>query len=128
MGYAEKTETMEFQERDRGEREVTFQLIEHIGVISENKGWQRELNVVSWNSMQPKFDIRDWDEDHEHMRKGLTLTKGELRELRNILKDMDLSKTPVPETACRRKKKETATITAAEKQALSEGFTEQVPF
>ena len=35
---------------DMSSREVTFEIKEHIGVISENnKGWTKEVNLVSWN-------------------------------------------------------------------------------
>lgn len=123
MEYEERTERQE-----RGDRGVIFQIVEHIGVLSESKGWRRELNVVSWNGMPPKFDIRDWDEDHEHMRKGLTLTKGELRELRSILQYLDLKKTEIPGYDSKNKKETATAITSVEVQAVNEGFTEQVPF
>ena len=28
------------------------------------------MNLVSWNDRAAKFDIREWDEDHEKMKKG----------------------------------------------------------
>jgi hypothetical protein len=40
------------------------------------------------------------------MKKGLTFTKGELMELRNILNDMDFSMVELPETKARRKREE----------------------
>lgn len=70
---------------------IKFDIQEHCGIISESaKGWTKELNLVSWNNGQPKFDIRDWDAEHEKMGKGITLTNEELRELKKILNDMDL--------------------------------------
>ena len=55
-----------------------FRIIKHLGVLSTSRGgWQRELNVVSWNDMEPKFDIRDWDPSHEKMSKGVTLSAEE---------------------------------------------------
>lgn len=69
----------------------TFKVVEEVGVLSEGAGgWQKELNLVSWNERDPKYDIREWDANHEKMRKGVTLTVDELVELRNILNDMDL--------------------------------------
>jgi hypothetical protein len=60
-------------------------------VLSEgSNGWQKELNKVSWNGREPKYDIRDWAPNHERMRKGITLTTDELAELKEILNDMDL--------------------------------------
>ena len=64
----------------RNEGSVTFEIKEHIGIISENdSGWNKELNIVSWNGGTPKYDIRDWDIDHERMSKGITLMDRELR-------------------------------------------------
>lgn len=59
--------------------EFSFEIKEHLGVITTNSsGWRRELNIVSWNNTEPKFDIRDWNESHEHMSKGITLRREEL--------------------------------------------------
>lgn len=62
-----------------------------IGVLSEGKGgWKLELNFVSWGGRPAKYDIRSWDENHEKMGKGVTLTKDELKSLKNLLDSMDL--------------------------------------
>lgn len=69
----------------------TYEVVEEIGVLSESSnGWKKELNLVSWNERDPKYDIRDWSPDHERMRKGITFTADELVELRDLLNDMDL--------------------------------------
>lgn len=66
--------------------EIKFEIIEHIGVISESaKGWTKELNLISWNGKEPKYDLRDWDPNKEKMGKGITLTKDELDTLKKIL-------------------------------------------
>jgi hypothetical protein len=50
-------------------------IIKKIGIISENpKGWQKKLNLISWNNGTPKYDIRDWSPDDEKIGKGITLT------------------------------------------------------
>lgn len=70
---------------------IEFEIMEEIGVISEAKsGWKRELNIVSWNGNEPKFDIRDWSPDHSKMGKGMTFTEGDLISLKNVLEEMDL--------------------------------------
>lgn len=62
--------------------EITFEITKELGVISENsKGWTRELNLVSWNEREPKFDIRDWNPDHTRMSKGISLTEEEMEKL-----------------------------------------------
>ena len=50
--------------------EFKFDIVENIGVLSENaKGWRKELNFVSWNEREPKYDIREWDPEHNRMAK-----------------------------------------------------------
>ena len=62
--------------------DFNFEIIEEIGVLSENaKGWKKELNLISWNGGEPKYDIRDWDPNHEKMGKGITLTEEEAKQL-----------------------------------------------
>lgn len=66
--------------------DLKFEIVEHIGVLSENaKGWSKELNLVSWNDRQPKYDIREWSPDHEKMGKGVTLSNEEFEMLKEIL-------------------------------------------
>lgn len=66
--------------------ELTFTITENIGVLSENaKGWTKELNLVSWNDREPKYDIREWSPDHTRMGKGVTLTNEEFEMLRAII-------------------------------------------
>ena len=68
--------------------EIKFEIVEQLGVISENdKGWKKELNLVSWNEREPKYDLRDWNDTHDKMGKGITLSKEEAKKLMNILKD-----------------------------------------
>ncbi len=62
--------------------EITFKITKELGVISENqKGWTRELNMVSWNDHDPKYDIRDWSPDHTRMSKGISMTEEEMQKL-----------------------------------------------
>ena len=69
------------------DREVRFNIVEHIGVLSTHStGWNKELNLVSWNGGQPKYDIRDWDMDHEHMSRGVTLHEKEMRQIFELMK------------------------------------------
>ena len=59
-----------------------YEIIEEIGVLSESqKGWRKELNLISWNNGTPKYDIRDWAPGHEKMGKGITLSEEEIRKL-----------------------------------------------
>ena len=66
--------------------EVVFENKRHIGVLAEYKtGWKKELNLISWNDGAPKYDIRDWDSDHNHMSRGVTLHKDEAKLLKDLL-------------------------------------------
>lgn len=68
--------------------ELKFEITEHIAVLSESsKGWNKELNLISWNGREPKYDIRDWSPNHEKMGKGVTLSNEELEKLKKALMD-----------------------------------------
>ncbi len=69
--------------------DIKYDVIEEVGVLSENtRGWRKELNIISWNGANPKYDIRDWAPEKERMGKGITLTRDELKKLRDILNQM----------------------------------------
>ena len=69
--------------------EIKYEIKENIGVISESeKGWTKELNLVSWNDKEAKYDLREWDPKHEKMGKGVTLTIDEIKKLRDLLNNI----------------------------------------
>lgn len=71
--------------------EIKFEIQEQVGTISEGaKGWKKELNLISWNGREPKYDIRDWDQNHQKMGKGITLSNEELIQLRDLLNGLNL--------------------------------------
>lgn len=66
--------------------DIKFEIKEELGVISESaKGWTKELNLISWNGAEAKYDLRDWSPNHEKMGKGITLTADEVQELYKLL-------------------------------------------
>ncbi len=66
--------------------ELKFEIINQIGVVSKGSGgWQLELNRVSWNGKDPKYDLRSWSPDHEKMGKGITLTEADVITLAELL-------------------------------------------
>ncbi|MCL2165076.1 MAG: PC4/YdbC family ssDNA-binding protein [Oscillospiraceae bacterium] len=72
--------------------DLKFEIVKELGVIGEGtKGWAKEVNLVSWNDRKPKFDIRDWNETHEKMGKGVTLSKEEAKKLLELLRDFDFN-------------------------------------
>jgi len=71
--------------------DIKFEVVKKIGVLSESaKGWQKELNLVSWNDKEAKYDIREWSPDYEKMGKGITFTAEELSVLKELLNEMDV--------------------------------------
>lgn len=70
--------------------EIKFEIVKEIGVLSEtSKGWKTELNLVSWNDREPKYDLRTWSENHEKIGKGITLSKDEMGKLKELLEDIE---------------------------------------
>ncbi len=68
--------------------EIKFEIVEEIGVLSEStKGWRTELNLVRWNEREPKYDLRNWSENHEKIGKGITLSNDEMVKLKELLND-----------------------------------------
>lgn len=71
--------------------EIKFEIEKELGSISESsKGWTKELNLISWNGKDAKYDLRDWAPEHEKMGKGVTLSIEELKKLKELLNSMDL--------------------------------------
>ena len=71
--------------------EFKYEITEKIGILSENpNGWSRQFNMISWNDREPKFDIRDWAPGNEKMSKGISLTREEIKTLKELLNEMEL--------------------------------------
>lgn len=67
-------------------QEITFNIKQHLGVLETSQtGWTKEVNLVEWNGKPAKLDIREWDPDHEHMSRGVTLRRNETLTLLEIL-------------------------------------------
>jgi hypothetical protein len=71
--------------------DIKYEIIKNIAVLSSSaSGWSKELNLISWNDREPKYDLRDWSADHTKMGKGVTLTKEELLALKELLNNTEL--------------------------------------
>lgn len=67
---------------------MTMELIKKIALISGSEtGFRKELNLVSWNVKEPKYDLRNWSPEGIPLR-GVTLTEDEAKELQKVLNDM----------------------------------------
>lgn len=82
---------------DNSNGEITFEIVERGGIIDgrNDNGWTMEVNLVARNGEKPKIDIRSWDETHERVSRGITLTKEQAKKLGQILgsryKDRNMS-------------------------------------
>jgi hypothetical protein len=71
--------------------DIKYEIIEKIGVLSTSaSGWTKELNLVSWNDHEPKYDLRSWSADRNRRGKGITLSADELQALKAILNKIEL--------------------------------------
>ena len=71
--------------------DIKFEIKETVGVIAESaKGWKKELNLISWNGKEAKYDLREWSPEHEKMSKGVTLTSDELKALKELLNRIEI--------------------------------------
>ena len=59
--------------------EIKYEVVQRIAVLSQRpRGWERQLNLISWNDGEPKYDIRDWSPDGTRMGKGISLSHDEM--------------------------------------------------
>ncbi|WP_017473763.1 YdbC family protein [Amphibacillus jilinensis] len=71
---------------------IQFEILKELGVLSESSsGWKKELNLISWNNREPKYDLRDWGPNHEKMGKGITFTAEELSNLKELFNKIDMN-------------------------------------
>jgi hypothetical protein len=65
-----------------------YEIVEHLGQISESGSWKKCVRRVSFNGDPVKVDIRPWNEAENPkyvMGKGISLTDEECENLVNIL-------------------------------------------
>lgn len=71
--------------------DIKYEIKETVGVIAESaKGWKKELNLISWNGKEAKYDLREWAPEHEKMGKGVTLSNDELKALKELLNSIEI--------------------------------------
>ena len=63
-----------------------FKLLENIGVVSEKpNGWTLELNIVSFNGRDARYDLREWRNDHTELRTGARFSESDLKPLMELI-------------------------------------------
>lgn len=66
--------------------DFNYKIIKNIGVISTSpSGWNKEVNLISWNDREPVIDIRSFNPDHTKMGKGITIADEEVKTLISLL-------------------------------------------
>lgn len=67
-------------------KDIQYEIKQEIAVLSENdSGYTKEINLVSWNGREPKYDIRSFSPKREKCGKGITLTETKARRLLKAL-------------------------------------------
>ena len=68
-------------------KDIQYEIVEEIAVLSKSgSGYTKEINLISWNGKEPKYDIRSFSPDREKCGKGITLTEAEAKSLLKALR------------------------------------------
>ncbi len=66
--------------------DIQYEIKKEIAVLSKSdSGYTKEINLISWNGKEPKYDIRSFSPNREKCGKGITLTKSEAAALLEAL-------------------------------------------
>ena len=69
-------------------KEIQYEIVKEIVVLSTSEsGYTKELNLISWNGKEPKYDIRSFSPNREKCGKGITLTADEAAALLKALQE-----------------------------------------
>lgn len=67
-------------------REIQYEIVKEIAVLSTgDSGYTKEINLISWNGKEPKYDIRGFSPNREKCGKGITLNADEAAALLKAL-------------------------------------------
>ena len=67
-------------------REIQYEIVKEIAVLSTgDSGYTKEINLISWNGKEPKYDIRSFSPNREKCCKGITLNADEAAALLKAL-------------------------------------------
>ena len=63
-------------------KDIQYEIVKEIAVLSTGEsGYTKEINLISWNGKEPKYDIRSFSPNREKCGKGVTLTEAEAEKL-----------------------------------------------
>lgn len=63
---------------------VKYEIDKHVGLISHDEEYSKQVNLISWNDRKSVIDVRSWR--GERPLKGITVTKEEAAILIELLK------------------------------------------
>ena len=67
-------------------REIQYEIVKEIAVLSTgDSGYTKEINLISGNGKEPKYDIRSFSPNREKCGKGITLNADEAAALLKAL-------------------------------------------
>lgn len=67
-------------------KEIQYEIVKEIAVLSTgDSGYTKEINLISWNGKEPKYDIRSFSPNREKCGKGITLNADETAALLKAL-------------------------------------------
>ena len=67
-------------------REIQYEIVKEIAVLSTgDSGYTKEINLISRNGKEPKYDIRSFSPNREKCGKGITLNADEAAALLKAL-------------------------------------------
>ena len=73
-------------EKGQGMKEIQYEIVKEIAVLSASDSvYTKELNLISWNGREPKYDIRSFSPNREKCGKGITLNADEAAALLKAL-------------------------------------------
>ncbi len=68
-------------------KDIQYEIVREIAVLStSDSGYTKEINLISWNGKEPKYDIRSFSPNREKCGKGITLTETEAKSLLEALR------------------------------------------
>ena len=68
-------------------KEIQYEIVKEMAVLStSDSGYTKEINLISWNGKEPKYDIRSFSPNREKCGKGIMLTEKEAGNLLASLK------------------------------------------
>ena len=67
-------------------KEIQYEIVKEIAVLSaSDSGYTKEINLISWNGKEPKYDVRSFSPNREKCGKGITLNADEAAALLKAL-------------------------------------------